>query len=280
MPTEAPFLPLDLALRVLAGALVHVLLRLGLHAGIGPRLAVRAADLRNAFTCGILLVAALALVAPRLDFPLASRAAFLGALLFVVGFALNVVEFFFFSTTRPRTQIVPALGALLLHGATAVVAALLFPPGSTGDSLGSRLAEAFGGRHVLDWAWRFACADLAYAAIYILVGSLVWPLVKPSYVNPPQGLELRVPRGSVIFPLQLARGLVYTTVVAVLIAATGLRGGNAVAGVVVFLSVVGGIVPLVSVSTWPLFLRIVHGVEVATQLALFGAAATFFVGGA
>jgi hypothetical protein len=221
------------------------------------------------------LIASVAPAASRLDFPLLERVTFLGAALFVVGFALNAIEYRVFSTAESLWRASTVGGAVLQYGATAVVASLLFtPPSAAAASLGGRLAEALAARSAVAWAGAAAVSALAYAAIYVLVGSIAWPLVKPWYLKPSESLPLRVPKGTVIVALQLGRGLVYTVVVFALNAATGLRGAGGMAATFAFLALAGALAPALSAAGWPAFLRLVHAVEIAIQLLLFTVAAT------
>lgn len=210
---------------------------------------------------GLLLQAAvLAFVAVRLPSPRSRRV----ALLFLVPFAMqaiNLLEAYVFRIDVPREH----FPALILHSlAVSALFALALDriAGKPSDDAGAPAA-----RSALDWTWRIAASDVLYVVVYFSAGMLVWPFVQHFYAQRP------MPAVETIVQTQLFRGLVFTGLVWLLARRLdGTRGMRALlAGVT--LSIVGGVVPLLSPNPYmPDSIRLPHLVEVGVSNLLFGIA--------
>jgi hypothetical protein len=140
-----------------------------------------------------------------------------------------------------------------------------------------RLRETLAQRTGVSWAWRFGVAALSYLPIYFMFGMIVAPFVLPYYDNPDLGLNLVVPGLGVIIPLEIGRGSLYALTLFPLIAV--LRGGvgSKALWVGLTIAVLGSWVPMLQATTWPLLLRVVHGLEITADAFVQGFVLTWLL---
>jgi hypothetical protein len=234
-------------------------------------------SLVSALLAGTLTGLTLGPLGSRLNLPFLGRACLWLLLLLVQNGLVNVVEAVFFTTTPP-TQLVSSLAILAFgQAAVAVLLTLLFRPHETGPGLLARLRETLSQRTGASWAWRFGLAGLSYLPIYLVFGMIVAPVVLPYYDNPDLGLNLVVPGIGVILPLEIGRGFLYALTVFLLIAV--LRGGlwSKAFWVSLTIAVLGSWVPMLQAVTWPLVLRLAHGLEITADAFLQGFVLTWLL---
>jgi hypothetical protein len=180
--------------------------------------------------------------------------------------ANSFLEAAFFSLDIPR----PTLLLLLVHGFVCLAGLALVVdrvvPSNIGDlpmpprrSLGS-------------WIARIAACDLAYIAAYIGAGLVVWPFVKDFYAARP------LPAMGAVVAMQVARGLVFTGIVALMVRRQA--GSPMIAALLagVALAVLGGIAPLMVPNPFmPAAIRLPHMVETGVSMLLWGFAAALIL---
>jgi hypothetical protein len=121
---------------------------------------------------------------------------------------------------------------------------------------------------------RFAAAAVLFVLVYFCFGTVVAPYVVPFYQNPALGLRLTIPGFNVILPLELARGLLCAMVLFPLIAI--LREGNTRSRwgiafwIISVMVVLGSWHPMLSVTFWPVELRLAHGLELTADGMVYG----------
>jgi hypothetical protein len=173
----------------------------------------------------------------------------------------NLVEAFFFPLQIPRAE----LGALAVHEAVsaALFAAILHL--LAGPPAAPETGQPGAPRSLASWAARIVALDVLFVVLYLVAGLMVWPFVRHFY----EGRQM--PSPPLIFVLQIARGLVFTAIAAVL--ARSLRGPrvpNAVAVGLAF-ALLGGVLPLLAPNPYmPASIRWPHMVEVGVSYVIFG----------
>jgi hypothetical protein len=246
-----------------AYVLVDALLALVLLRGSpGTPAALPASLLANA-----MLVAAAAVIAPRLAGRGLRRSLTLFALLFVPQ-VNNFTELLIFPLDL-QARLIPTL-LLKVALLAAVVATALdawVRPGPAAQSSWPVRRGAAG------WVARVLACDLAYVVVYVSAGMIVWPYVRPFY-------EHRVmPAMGTILSMQVFRGLVFVALLAWL--AHEQRGGRRVTVLLggLALSVFAASDLLVPNPFMPDFARRAHLCEVGTSNFLFGTFATWMLTG-
>jgi hypothetical protein len=142
----------------------------------------------------------------------------------------------------------------------AAVAALVFKPAQTGESLLAEVADFFGRRSRAAWAWRLPAALVAFPIIYLIFGMAISPLVTEHYRQQIGGLVL--PEMEVIIGVQFVRSSLFLlATLGVLIMWSG-SGRSLVLTLGLALFVTVGLFGLIQAYWLSPLLRIVHGVEI------------------
>ncbi len=246
-----------LAAYVLADTLLAMVLLRGVPSPPG---AMPAALLANA-----ILVAAAVVIAPRLTGRGPRRALVLFGLLFVPR-VNNFVEPLIFPLDL-QERLIPTL-LLKVALLSAVVAAALDAWVSPGPAARSCWPAQ---RGIAGWLARALSCDLAYVAVYVTAGMIVWPYVRPFYAH-------RVmPAMGAILSMQVLRGFVFVALLAWL--AHELRGARRVTILLggLALAVFAASDLIVPNSFMPDFARWAHLCEVGTSNFLFGAFVTWML---
>ena len=240
-------------------------------AGMDP-----AGALLGILVSGIVMALALGPLARRLPIPVLERVGMLFLLLFAVN-ALNLLEGLFFTT-----MVTGGTANILLTTATgsaglAILLALLYRPPAEERTLASSAAGVLHRRSGWAWLWRFAAAGVLFAALYLALGMLIAPLVQPYYADP--SLHLVVPDfWRAIVPLQLVRGLLFTLIVLPLL--WTLRGARWALAfwIGLALALLIGWAPMIQASFLPPVQRLIHGLEITVDSALYGLAVAWLLG--
>lgn len=225
---------------------------------------------------GIVIALALGALGRRLPIPVLGRAGVLFLLLLAVN-VLNLLEGLFFTTvvTGGYANIVVTTAAG--SAGLAVLLALLYPPPAEERTLVSSAAGVLRRRSGWAWLWRIVVAGALFAALYLAVGALIAPLVRPFYDD--SSLHLAVPDlWRTIVPLQLVRGLLFTLTVLPLV--WTLRGSRWALAfwVGLALALLIGWAPMIQASFLPPLQRLIHGLEITVDSALYGLAVAWLLG--
>ncbi len=174
------------------------------------------------------------------------------------------------------TTPIPVLLAqqLLATAGAALMITVLFAPAGFSFSW----MDALRTRTWYSWLWRFIVSSFSYLVFYFIFGGLNYSLVtKPYYETHAGGLT--VPAPEVVLVLETIRGvLIVFSVLLFLLAVRGTRRQLMVkTGWLLF--AIGGIIPLMwQISSLPLFLLFVSGIEIFFQNFLTGVVAAWLMG--
>lgn len=182
---------------------------------------------------------------------------------------------FFISTLGPALPALVLMELISTVATAAVITALFAPAGPVQPVVLSR-------RSVGAWAWRLAVSALSYVVFYWVFGALNYGLVTHTYYETHQA-ALVVPPAQTILMLEVLRGAMLMLSVLPLALAWPLNGASrmrlaVLCGVVLF--VVGGLVPLISNASLPLFLRVASGWEIFFQNFSTGVVVALLLGNA
>jgi hypothetical protein len=128
--------------------------------------------------------------------------------LFIVQFVNNIIEAYFFTTIYSSAFkiLTSLLVGLVTNFLESLVAMFLFYQKSE-TKFSSIFSDFFKQRKYTSWLWRIVVSSLAYFPIYFLFGIIVSPFVIPYYTG---SSILVVPSFTVMIPLELLRGFIYT----------------------------------------------------------------------
>lgn len=198
---------------------------------------------------GILLTIVFAWLVPRLTGSRGTIVVLLGFALFIVEYAVNMVEGYFFSTVFPSLGhfliALPAVAAVTFVQAGLAAFLLSAEPG------GVRFQEALGtftsGRGLGNWVVRSIVAAAAYLPVYLSFGAVVGPIVLPYYSNPQFGLVM--PAIPTILLVELFRGALYVLALFPVLAVLRWSRWTAFLAVASLIYIPGSFLPLVT-RTW------------------------------
>ncbi len=194
--------------------------------------------------------------------------------MFVVRFLNNMIEGYFF------TDVFGSIGAFLISMGIAFVVSLLIA-GAAGfillhpefnDSLWDRSRDMISRRSRRDWIIRIIVASPIFFLIYFAFGMAVSPFVYQYYQDPSLGLT--IPPFTVMIPIELVRGLIFTLALIPLIIAVGTGKPYVFIATSMMLFIPGSLVPLLEA---PLPIQIIpfHLVELLADSLVFGLALTW-----
>jgi hypothetical protein len=188
--------------------------------------------------------------------------------LLVIGFLNNYVEAYFFTNMFDKaTVLVQSVASAVISSViSAAAAALLLGYGST--ELTASLKAHLSTRRRSSWILRIAVGSVAYFPIYFFFGALIGPFVLPYYNNPSFGL--RIPPFTVIIPVELFRGFVYTLVLLPLLATV--VGGRATKFIALaaMLYIPGGLIALLGNPLLPAAIIPIHALEILADSIAYG----------
>jgi hypothetical protein len=200
--------------------------------------------------------------------------------LFVIQWLNPLIEGYVFTTRLNDVTLLVGgvLFGLLLSLAYALVAGALFVPSQATQPLGQQIRTYFAQRAGADWLWRTVIVALSWAGFYFIFGSVIGPIVTPYYTDPSSPYQLRLLGVEVIAAVQVMRGFVYTGALIPIRFALKHDMWYVLLVLVGLLYAGGGLAILVIVETFPLVLRVVHGIEILADSLCFGAVATYLLG--
>jgi len=115
--------------------------------------------------------------------------------------------------------------------------------------------------------------------IYFIFGSIVAPIVTPYYTDPTAGYGLVLPSLETVISVQVLRGFIYVGALLPITVSLKIRTKHLLLSMIGLLYIGGGLAIFVIVETFPLTLRIVHGLEMLADSILFGSVLTYLLRG-
>ncbi|WP_427887404.1 hypothetical protein ACQHIV_31055 [Kribbella sp. GL6] len=214
---------------------------------------------------GLVGVAVLASLSRRLQLPTAQRAAVLALLVYLVSTISNDVEAVLF--IRASSALIPLTGAVIAV-ALAVPTAILFPPASTGHSVGELLRATLASRRWWSWTWRLIVATLAWVPVYLTFAALDAPFVHRYYHE--SGTKFTVPSTSVVMGGELIRGVLHALVLGAFVALIARSRRGAWLAVAVVFAAFNAWLPLIQRTDWPVYLRTANALEITCAALVYG----------
>jgi len=227
------------------------------------------------FIAGISLALVLGLIFIKLPFKLGVRIGMAWLALFIIQYFSNLFEAFFFTTVFPTmlSFLAGVLESLVITFVEALLVGILFVPREIQRSYISEIRSYFAQRSGFSWTLRVVVASLIYFPIYLVFGLLVSPFVMPYYTDPSMGLM--IPGFDVMTPVELVRGFLYVLALLPIIAGIRSKRGYLYVGIASLLYVPGAFMPLLTNLSWPVQLRIFHGLEILGDFLVYGAALAY-----
>lgn len=195
-------------------------------------------------------------------------------LIFVIRYFNNMLEGYFFTDVFAsplafgRDMLFSFLMSFLIAVATGFI--LLHP--ETNDSLWERSRDMLSRRETKSWIMRIAAAVPLYFIVYFSFGMAVSPFVFQYYNDP--SLGLKIPSFSVMIPVELLRGLIFTLALIPLIVAVGTGRLYVFISTSMMLFIVGSLIPLVE-SPLPAQILPFHAIELLADSLVFGLVLTW-----
>ena len=193
----------------------------------------------------------------------------LTSVFFVLGFVLNVLEGRLFSSTPLPIGPVQFVAALACAAVAALVVGILAGHAGGGAPWSLRLERWLGDRSYAGGVLRLAGAGATYVGVHGVVGVLAWPLLRKYYEDPALGLALRIPPPRVMLPFQVVRGIAGVFALLPWLLLVPLGGVGDWLALALTMAVTTGLVPLISMTSWPIALRLWHAVEITIIATLW-----------
>ena len=119
--------------------------------------------------------------------------------------------------------------------------------------------------------------SLIYFPIYYTFGSIIAPWILSYYDDPMQVFGLTIPPLEVMILLQFLRGFLYIVALFPIIATLRVSPRAMFLSVFGLIYIAGAFVPFIAYSTLPVFLRMVHGLEILADSIVYGAALVYLL---
>ena len=219
-----------------------------------------------ALLSGILVAAAVAPIAIRLQVSRLRQWIVWSACLFLNSLSI-AIEGAFFVPTLSHVRSVPVMWIAFLLFQSLVTAGLI--TWSFGGQAERMMQPAPQQRTWYSWAWWFVLSSISYLLFYFIFGAANYALVtRPYYAAYVSGLAVPAPKIVLIAEMVRAPLLVLSIVPLILL----WRGKRSLLGMLcgIVLFVLGGVVPLLLNADLPDVLRLASGVEIFFQNFLTG----------
>ncbi len=213
------------------------------------------------FIGGILTTIVVGAVSVRLTLPSGQRIGVLFLMVYMFFYLIEAPETALFTTMSLSFQIFILIQQLIINLVLAILIGLLFTPTRIGAGLITEVKTYFARRSGKEWLWRFALAALLFFPIYYFFGWVFSPITVPYYNKPELGLGLVIPSFEVWLPVEIGRGLIYALTMVPLLAVLRMSRWRLGLWMGLILAIVGAVVPQLVNASWPLPLRIGHGIE-------------------
>jgi len=217
--------------------------------------------LLSLFIGGILIAMVVGAVSVRLTLPIGPRIGVLFLTVYMFSYLIAAPETALFTTMSFSFQVFILFQHLLLNLVLAVLIGFLFTPENISTELINEVKSYFAKRSGKNWLWRFALAAVLFFPIYYFFGWVFSPITVPFYNRPELGLGLVIPSFEVWLPVEILRGLIYAITMIPILAVFRMPKWRLGLWMGLILAVVGAVVPQLINASWPLPLRIGHGVE-------------------
>lgn len=194
--------------------------------------------------------------------------------IFVVRFFNNMIEGYFFTDVfaSTLTLLMDIATSFLISFLMAVAAGFILLHPEFNDSLWNRSREMISRRNRNDWIIRIIVASPLFFLIYFAFGMAVSPFVYQYYQDP--SLGLKIPPFTIMIPVELVRGLIFTLALIPMIVAVGTGKTYVFIAVSMMLFIPGSLVPLLEA---PLPIQIIpfHLAELLADSLVFGLVLTW-----
>ncbi len=200
---------------------------------------------------------------------------------YVIQMLNPVLEGIFFTTqfeAQPELAFGAVVFGLVLTLPIALVAAVLFSPKGAITSFDQLRKEYFTGWTSTQFAARFIIASMLWLVIYYTIGSIIAPLVLPYYTDGSVGYDLNLPSIEVVILLQTIRGFIYVLSVLPIVISVNLDKKSLGMVLVSLLYIAGALAVFVISDQFPVFLRIVHGIELFVDSLIAGIVISYLLG--
>ncbi len=127
------------------------------------------------------------------------------------------------------------------------------------------------------WLWRYLVSAFTYVVLYFVTGSLNYVLVTHPYYETHVG-GLVVPDPSTVLLVCVVEGAMFPLALLPLLYALPLSRRDAALAAGITLFVLGGLVPLITVSPLPVFLRVASAWEILAQKLPVGVVSAYLLG--
>lgn len=192
-----------------------------------------------------------------------------------------VLEGFFFTTQfegQPELVFGAVIFGLVLTLPTAVAAGFLFIPEGEIRSFSELRKEYSFNWTLSQYAVRIIIASMLWLGIYFTIGSIIAPLVLPYYIGGSVGYELALPAVEIVIFLQTVRGFIYTLGFLPIIISVNLNRKSLAIITVGLLYIAGALAVFVISDQFPIFLRLIHGLELFVDSFIAGIVFAFALG--
>ena len=222
------------------------------------------------FVSGTILSLILGFLAVNFNYSKTIRFTLILTILFIVGYLSNIVEYLFFSTVTLSDLYLEIAFMFIVYAVIATFIIYIFPAKTNPTSLKIKLYSLFSSHSRTWWTIRIFITGTLYVPVYLLFGTLFSPIITPFYTDPSYGLELVIPPLEVIIPLEIIRGIVYVVLLIPVIASVKLNTIKQGLLLAAILFGVGALPGLLTNQSWPILLRLTHGIEIAADSVVFG----------
>jgi hypothetical protein len=229
----------------------------------------------GALITGLLYGAILLFLESRLNFRRVKRILIIAFPIFAIQFLNPVLEGYFFTTrlNSPATLLGAMVFGFVLALLYSTAASLIFPPEASKPDKGSMNLNLREFPSLL----KVILAALSWPLIYFVFGSIIAPIVSPYYNDPQSPYYLVLPDISTIMMVQALRGFIYVASLIPLLLSLRLNARSTLLTLTGLMYVGGGLAIFVIVETFPLTLRVVHGLEIFADSLVFSAVVTYLL---
>jgi hypothetical protein len=179
----------------------------------------------------------------------------------------DIAEAYFFTTFSPIALTIGAIILGLTQLVTCGLISWLFPAYEQEQAVPG-IWQILRQRPLLSWIWRMIIVGLAYPVFYLYVfGALITPFVAKYYHDPTymaQSHTISQP-DYIVWPLETMRGMLFALSLLPVLAVMRGRHWPKILYTALYLSLIGAAfeswLPMLGQASWPLALRIAHGLE-------------------
>ncbi|MFW9788579.1 MAG: hypothetical protein ACFFE2_10015 [Candidatus Thorarchaeota archaeon] len=200
---------------------------------------------------------------------------------YVIQMLNPVLEGIFFTTQfegQPELAFGAVVFGLVLTLPTALVAGFLFNPEGEISSFSQLREEYFAKWTSSQFAVRFIIASMLWLVIYYTIGNIIAPLVLPYYTDGSVGYNLALPAVEIVIMLQTIRGFIYVISVLPIVISVKLDRKSLAVILVALLYIAGALAVFVISEQFPVYLRIVHGIELFVDSLIAGIVISYLLG--